>query len=107
MYKKIIIVLSILFTFHGIATVSYANKQELSLSTTSSVDWLALSDSMQKRIVRDYVNALDSFAQAMPIVGGDTESMWAADTVHTMAQRVKEGQQSKNHGDGSPDSRKQ
>lgn len=94
MYKKIIIVLSILFTFHGIATVSYANKQELSLSTTSSVDWLALSDSMQKRIVRDYVNALDSFAQAMPIVGGDTESMWAADTVHTMARQVREGQRS-------------
>jgi hypothetical protein len=30
----------------------------------------------------------------MPIVGGDTESMWAADTVHTMAQRVREWQQS-------------
>ena len=78
----------------GITTISYGNNQESSLSKSASEDWLALSDSAQKRIVRDNVNALDSFALAMPIVGGDTESMWAADTVHTMAQRVREGQQS-------------
>ena len=45
-------------------------------------------------IVQNYVNALDSFALAMPIVGGDTESTWAADTVHVMAKRVKEGKRS-------------
>ena len=55
-------------------------------------DWLSLSDSAQKMIVQDYVNSLDSFAQAMPIIGGDTESTWAADTEHVMAKRVKEGQ---------------
>ena len=54
--------------------------------------WLSISDSAQKMIVQDYVNALDSFALAMPIVGGDAESTWAADTVHVMAKRVKEGQ---------------
>ncbi|MBO5538086.1 MAG: hypothetical protein J5971_03470 [Prevotella sp.] len=43
-------------------------------------------------IVQDYVNALDSFALAMPIVGGDAESTWAADTIHVMTKRVKEGQ---------------
>ena len=57
-------------------------------------DWLTLSESVQKSIVLDYVNAIDSFALAMPIVGSDTESTWAADTVHTMTQRVREGQQS-------------
>ena len=54
--------------------------------------WLSISDSTQKMIVQEYVNALESFAQAMPIVGGDAESTWAADTVHVMAKRVKEGQ---------------
>ena len=60
----------------------------------NGINWFTLSESAQKRIVYDYVNALDSFAMAMPIVGGDTESAWAADTVHTMTQRVKEGQRS-------------
>ena len=56
--------------------------------------WMSISDSAQKMIVLEYVNALESFAQAMPIVGGDTESTWASDTVHVMAKRVKEGQRS-------------
>lgn len=56
---------------------------------TINVEWQLLSDSAQKTIVLDYVNALDSFALAMPVIGGDTESAWAADTVHTMAQRVR------------------
>ena len=55
---------------------------------------MSISDSAQKMIVQDYVNSLDSFAQAMPIIGGDTESTWAADTEHVMAKRVKEGQRS-------------
>ena len=58
------------------------------------IEWLSLSQPAQERIVQDYVNALDSFAMAMPIVGGDTESAWAADTVHVMAERVKAGQRS-------------
>ena len=47
----------------------------------NGINWFTLSESAQERIVYDYVNALDSFAMAMPIVGGDTESAWAADTV--------------------------
>ena len=39
--------------------------------------WMSISDSAQKMIVQDYVNALESFALAMPIVGDDTESTWA------------------------------
>ena len=51
--------------------------------------WLSISDSIQKMIVLDYVNALDSFGLTMPIVGRDIESIWAADTIHVMAQRLK------------------
>jgi len=57
-------------------------------------DGLTLSELTQKSVIQDYVNALDSFALAMPIVGGDTESMWAVDTIHTMARQVREGQRS-------------
>lgn len=71
------------------STQAYCNSRKL-----IDVDWLSLSDSAQKIIVQDYVNALDSFALAMPIIGGDTESTWAADTVHVMAKRVKKGQRS-------------
>lgn len=79
----------ILIAFCGVlfSTQAYCNSRKL-----IDVDWLSLSESAQKIIVRDYVNALDSFALAMPIVGGDTESSWAADTVHVKAKRVKEGQ---------------
>lgn len=79
----------ILIAFCGVlfSTQAYCNSRKL-----IDVDWLSLSESAQKIIVRDYVNALDSFALAMPIIGGDTESTWAADTVHVMAKRVKEGQ---------------
>ncbi len=94
MIQLFVVKFCMLIILLGITTISYGNNQESSLSKSASEDWLALSDSAQKRIVRDNVNALDSFAQAMPIVGGDTESMWAADTVHTMAQRVREWQQS-------------
>lgn len=38
---------------------------------TIEVDWLSLPYSAQEKIVQEYVNALDSFAMAMPIVGGD------------------------------------
>ena len=89
-----IIKLYVLIVSLGIASLGFANKQESSLRKSVTVDWLTLSDSTQKRIVRDYVNALDSFALAMPILGSDTESTWAADTVHMMTQRVREEQRS-------------
>lgn len=44
-----------------------------------------------KELIKTYVNALDSFAMAMPIIGGDTESYWAADTVHCMAKDILAG----------------
>ena len=71
------------------STQAYCNSRK-----SIECDWLSISNSAQKIIVQDYVNALDSFALAMPIIGGDTESTWAADTVHVMAKRVKEGQRS-------------
>lgn len=94
MTQSFVVKFCMLIVLLGITTVSYGNNQESSLSKSASEDWLALSDSAKKRIVRDNVNALDSFALAMPIIGSDTESIWVADTVHTMAQRVREGQQS-------------
>ena len=42
-------------------------------------------------IVKSYVNALDSFATVMPYIGGDTESEWAADSIHVMARSILDG----------------
>ena len=78
-----------LFIFSAISAESLACPQ---CHNPLEIDWRYFSLSTQKKIVQDYVHALDSFAIAMPIVGGDTESTWAADTVHVMAKRVKEGQ---------------
>ena len=80
-----------LFIFSAISAESLACPQ---CHNPLEIDWRYFSLSTQKKIVQDYVYALDSFAIAMPIVGGDTESTWAADTVHVMAKRVKEGQRS-------------
>ena len=79
-----------LLAVFGVSTNIHAKIQES--VNSSETGWMSISDSAQKIIVQDYVNALDSFALAMPIIGGDTESTWAADTVHVMAKRVKEGQ---------------
>lgn len=57
-----------------------------------SPEWLPLSVEAQEIILNDYVAALDEFAQVMPKFGSDTESQWAADTVHTMATSLR-----KNH----------
>ena len=54
------------------STQAYCNSRK-----SIECDWLSISNSAQKIIVQEYVNALDSFAQAIPIVGGDTESTWA------------------------------
>ena len=54
--------------------------------------WLPLSPEAQEKIIKDYVAALDEFAQVMPAFGGDTESDWAADTVHTMAMAIEQNQ---------------
>ena len=47
--------------------------------------WTGLSEKTEKRICDMYINALDSFAMVMPKIGDDTESYWAADSVHAMA----------------------
>ena len=39
--------------------------------------------------IKEYVDALDDFAQIMPKFGQDTEAQWVADTVHTMAISLK------------------
>lgn len=66
------------------------NKLNSTSSDDSSHSFVSLSKSSQENTVLDFVNAIDSFAMAMPIIGGDTESDWAADTVHYMAQQVRE-----------------
>ena len=87
--------IAFIFLIATIAVYSLSCKEHRTITREiNNADWVTISDSAQKRIVQDYVNALDSFALAMPIVGSDTESTWAADTVHTMTQRVREGQQS-------------
>ena len=47
-------------------------------------------------VLTDYVCALDSFAMVMPKIGSDTESDWAADTVHAMATEILNGNYSEN-----------
>ena len=81
-----------ILTLISVATIALANHQQFFMLKTIEADWLVISDSAQKSMILENVYALDSFAQAMPIVGGDTESSWAADTVHVIAKRVKEGQ---------------
>lgn len=51
----------------------------------------SLMEDYEIGIVRSYVNALDSFATVMPFIGGDTESDWAADSVHVMARKILDG----------------
>ncbi|MCQ2083958.1 MAG: hypothetical protein MJY58_05650 [Bacteroidaceae bacterium] len=51
----------------------------------------SLMDDFEAGIVKSYVNALDSFATVMPYIGGDTESEWAADSIHVMAGRILDG----------------
>ena len=48
----------------------------------------------QEKIVFDYLEALDGFAQIMPKFGQDTEAEWASDTVHIMATSIKENKYS-------------
>ena len=86
---KIIIILTLL----SVITITWANHKPPMQKILES-DLLTLPALVQNIIINDYINALDSFSQGMPIIGGDTESTWAADTVHTMVQRVKEGHQS-------------
>lgn len=74
--------------------INSCNKQPSMKSASSEAEWLALSGAAQEKIVSEYVNALDSFALAMPIIGGDTESEWAADTAHAMAEHVRTKSQS-------------
>ena len=64
-----------LFIFSAISAESLACPQ---CHNPLEIDWRYFSLSTQKKIVQDYVYALDSFAIAMPIVGGDAESTWAA-----------------------------
>lgn len=51
----------------------------------------SLMDDFEAGIVKSYVNALDSFATVMPYIGGDTESEWAADSIHVMAGIILDG----------------
>lgn len=86
--KRLTNIFIIIFVIVGLAFVFWDRlKPDPKNSNTSFV---TLSKSTQDKIIINYVNVLDSFAMAMPIIGGDTESDWAADTVHYMAQQVRE-----------------
>lgn len=54
----------------------------------------SLMEDFEMDIIQSYVNALDSFATVMPYIGGDTESEWAADSIHVMARSIKDGNMS-------------
>lgn len=54
----------------------------------SDGNWSGLNSKTEVEISSKFVNALDSFAIVMPVIGGDDESSWAADTVHTMAAKL-------------------
>ena len=51
----------------------------------SGDSYTVLNSEIEKEICSKHINALDSFAMVMPKIGGDTESTWAADTIHAMA----------------------
>ena len=55
------------------------------------------SEDTQKTKIKEYVDALDDFAQIMPKFGQDTEAEWAADSVHAMAASLKGGKYSFPH----------
>ena len=75
-----------------ICSTMCCNSNTGKVSAQDSPEWLTLSKEAQKRIVNDYVDALDEFAQMMPKFGQDTEAQWAADTVHTMAIALRHDQ---------------
>jgi hypothetical protein len=66
------------------------NSNTSKVSAQDSPEWLILSKEAQERVVNDYVDAFDEFAQVMPKFGQDTEAQWAADTVHAMALSIKD-----------------
>ena len=66
------------------------NSNTSKVSAKDSPEWLILSKEAQERVVNDYVDAFDEFAQVMPKFGQDTEAQWATDTVHTMALDLKQ-----------------
>lgn len=66
------------------------NSNTNKVSAQDSPEWLTLSMEAQEKIVNDYVDALDEFAQVMPKFGQDTEAQWATDTVHIMALDLKQ-----------------
>lgn len=48
-------------------------------------------DGIDRLDIESYVNALDSFTTVMPYIGGDTESEWAADSIHVMVRSILDG----------------
>lgn len=75
-----------------ICSTVYGCSNTKSVNNLPSSDWLPLSAEVQESIIYDYADALDEFAQVVPLFDDDTEAQWAADTVHTMATALKKGQ---------------
>ena len=89
-HNKLLITLLVILGISTFMSVSCSGNTAIS-NGVQGEEWVALSPDAQKHIITTYLSALDSFALAMPHVGGDTESAWAADTVHAMALSVKDG----------------
>lgn len=51
------------------------NSNTSKVSAQDSPEWLILSKEAQERVVNDYVDAFDEFAQVMPKFGQDTGSL--------------------------------
>ena len=93
----LVFVLMMVCTHYSLGQAAPKDSQDAvteSIIHIKDASWLTLSGSAQKTIVQNYIDALDSFTLAMPIVVGDIEATWAADTVHTIAQRVRKEQHS-------------
>ena len=75
-------------------SVMCCNSNTSKVCAQNSPEWLTLSKETQEKVVNDYVDAFDEFAQVMPKFGQDTEAQWAADSVHTMALALKQNKYS-------------
>ena len=64
-------------------------RTEEKATVTADCDWTGLTPMAQRQMVRAYAAVFDLFAKESVPYGGDTESLWVADTVHTLAQQIQ------------------
>lgn len=79
----------LILTFCLLCSTLYGCSNAHKKKIDNSQDWLPISIESQDKIINEYVDALDEFAQVVPLFDDDTEAQWAADTVHIMAVALK------------------